>query len=157
MLIWEQRYSKHKCMQCFGMQSGLNPSGPLQQKIRISFMNKDVWASSPFCVQCALVTGTIIYSPTKACSGESESHGGIGSGATATYSRKDIPPHPHRTSCRKWTHKSSSKLSVGLCLLISRGLLLFLHTPLRLFYCMTNATPQLFCPCMCVSLSHTLW
>ncbi len=76
------------------MQSGLNPSRPLQGKIRTSFMNKDVSASSPLCVRCVLVTAAIIYSSTKAQSGESGSHGELGSGATATYSGEDIPPHP---------------------------------------------------------------
>lgn len=76
------------------MQRGLNPSRPLQGKIRTSFMNKDASASSPLCVQCVLLTVAIIYSPTKTQSGESGSHGGLGSGATATYSGKDIPPHP---------------------------------------------------------------
>ena len=51
-------------------------------------MNKDVWASSPLCAQRVFVIEAIIYSPTKACSGERGSHGGSGSGATATYSGK---------------------------------------------------------------------
>lgn len=38
-------------------------------------MNKDVGAASTFCVQCALVTEAIIYSPAKARSGESGSPG----------------------------------------------------------------------------------
>lgn len=54
-------------------------------------MNKD---ASPLCVQYVLVTALVIYSPTKARSGASGSHGGPGSGATAAYSGKDIPPHP---------------------------------------------------------------
>lgn len=92
MLIYERKYSNSA--QQYSMQSGLNPSGPLQGKIRTSFMNKDVSASSPLCVQYVLVTAAIIYSPTKAQSGGSGSHRGLGSGATATYSGKDIPPHP---------------------------------------------------------------
>lgn len=47
------------------------------------------------CVQYVLVTEAIIYSPAKAWSGGSGSRGGLGSGATATYSGRDIAPHPH--------------------------------------------------------------
>lgn len=46
------------------------------------------------CVQYVLVTEAIIYSPAQARSGGSGSRGGLGSGATATYSGRDIPPHP---------------------------------------------------------------
>ena len=54
----------------------------------VNFLHEYVWASSPLCFPCALVTEAIIYSPTKACSGESGSHGELRSGATATYSGK---------------------------------------------------------------------
>lgn len=50
MLIHEQEYSTRNCTQHFGMLSGLNPSRPLQGKIRTSFMNKDVSASSALSV-----------------------------------------------------------------------------------------------------------
>lgn len=46
------------------------------------------------CVQYVLVTEAIIYSPAQARSGGSGSRGGLRSGATATYSGRDIPPHP---------------------------------------------------------------
>lgn len=50
----------------FSMQSGPDPSRPLQWKIRTPFMNKDVQASSLlFCVQCVLATPAIIYSPSE--------------------------------------------------------------------------------------------
>lgn len=46
------------------------------------------------CVQYVLVTEAIIYSAAKARSGGSGPRGGLGSGATVTYSGRDIAPHP---------------------------------------------------------------
>lgn len=67
-------------------------------------MNKYVWVSSSLCVQCVLDTEAIIYSPAKARFGESVSRGGLGSGATATYSGKIY----HLTPAEKFVQEMNS-------------------------------------------------
>lgn len=120
LLISEQEYSER----CRTVSAG---------EIRPSFMNKDASASSALWVQYVLVTALVIYSPTRPGVVEVDLMGDRDAEPPLPVVGKIYHLTPLRTSRRKWTHKSRGELSAGLCLLISRGALLFLHTPLLLF------------------------